>query len=250
MCKTATTKVPGPRIDEFSRLQLAIDALLDFSPEDWADGPTGPDDEYLAYARKWRAYVASGHTIMRSGQRNAVADFVDPTLDFDDCISGLATILDDLRAMSPDDFRLHRDGILRVNRDVRRENAARHAAGAGGDGVLLTNYDAKFALRFQEVWGAIQQIRDSSPEFPGRYSPGDVVVGDLDFGHYWADLWDSAMIHIAGGDAGHALSRQIMRAPYAAEPCMTGLEKVLADLKAMGPWERSAVFASMYQGYN
>lgn len=250
MCQTAMTKTLGPQIDEFCRLQVAIDARLDFEAEDWADGPTGPDDQYLAYARQWRAFIATGHSLMNSRIKDSLATYVDPTLTMDDCLVGLATILDALNTMDPEEFRRHRDGILRVNRDVRRANHALRNDGQAKNGVYLDNYNAAYALRFQEVWGAINAIKDITPVFPGRYTPGDVVVGENDFGVHWAALWNSAMIHIAGGDAGHALSKAIKHAPIAAEPCMAGLEKVLADLKAMRPRERSVVFASMYQGYN
>lgn len=249
MC-TTTHGPEGVRTDEFCRLQLAIDALLDFQADEFQDGPTGPDDEYLAYARAWWTYIASGHALTNSRMAASLAADVEPTLTLEDCIDGLTTILRHLESLEPTEFHRHRDGILRANRGNRRANAGRRSNDGPSDAVPITHYNAAYALRFQEVWGAINALRDTTPPFEGRYRLGDVVVGTEDFGTHWAALWNSAMIHVAGGDAGYALSREIRRAPIAAEDCMAGLHKVLTDLEAMTPWERSVVFASMFHAYN
>jgi hypothetical protein len=238
----------GAQTDEFCRLQIAIDALLDFGAEEMKDGPTGADDRYLAFGREWRRFVLSGLSIVGSEpMKVAAADFVDPALTVDDCITGLSAILHQLKVMTPDDFALHRDGILRVNREQRRKNAAKHGEGN------VDHFDAKYALRFQEAWGAINAIHDVTPKFAGRYERGDVVVGGADFGTYWAALWNSAMFHMLGGEAGKAaqeVREQMRQAPYPAEETMTAIENFRDRLLTEDEWTRSLLFAAMYQHRN
>jgi len=240
--RTFTT---GALADEFCRLQIAIDALLDFSAEEMLDGPTGADDQYLAFGRDWRRFVLSGLSIVGSARMKEIAaDFADPTLTVDDCIDGLASILRQLESMTPDEFARHRDGIARVNREERRKNAAAHGEGNAA------HFDAKYALRFQEAWGAINAMQDVTPKFAGRYKPGDVVVGGADFGAYWAALWNSAMFHMLGGEAGQAgleIREQMHHNPYPAEETMKAIEDFRDRLATEDEWTRSLLFAAMYQ---
>ena len=66
MCTATQTQV-----DEFGRLQLAIDAMLRLGPDDLRDGPTGPEDKYLEFGREWWRYIATGMSFFASAPTRA-----------------------------------------------------------------------------------------------------------------------------------------------------------------------------------
>lgn len=231
----------NPLVNEFSRLQLAVDAMLNLGPADLCDGPTGPDDEYLAFARDWWRYVATGISFFASAPtRAAVAKDVDPSLTLVDCISGLTRIYSHMQSLNPHEFRLTRDGMIRVNRQARRANAEdqrRRGARVGGNAA---HYDAAYAQRVHAVCTATMAVRESTPTPPIATAFSDVEIADARaLAREWVTFLASAHGHMLGGPDGEQLVAAVADPPLNAEESIVGLQEIrnrLVRTKRQARW--------------
>jgi hypothetical protein len=242
MCHSANSE-----INEFSRLQLAIDAMLDLGPDDVRDGPTGPDDKYLQYAREWWRYVATGMSYFASApMRAAVANDADSTLTLADCINGLSRIYDHLQSLDGHEFTLTRDGMIRVNRRARRSNAAAQRRQGRPVGGNAAHFNAAYAQRLHAACAATMAVRESTPTPPAGTTFSDEVVRDAEsLASEWVTFLAAAHGHALGGPDGAALVQAVADPPLQAEECINGLEGIRARLARMDRRARWVAFAEM-----
>lgn len=109
------------RVNVFVRHQLEVDALIDL-PDDWLGGDIGPRDAYFEFGMRWWVLTCSGLNLAAVSDvtRRAIQPHVDRDLTLEDCIAGMAGVLNHLQSLDRGEYEKTVDGMVRARRHVRR----------------------------------------------------------------------------------------------------------------------------------
>lgn len=249
---------------EFVRLQLEVEALLDLPDETDPEGPTGPDDQYLALGRTWARYFFTGcYLSVREYMRPTVLPYADLTLNITDCTDGMAHVLAELSALDEVELAKAADGAFRARRHARQKATATTNANArprattsrrgprqqttttpnGHDphaGLPGTRPDRQFPIRLQAATESIQALRPAKDSFePPADHLNDAPKLRL-LAQAWAVFYVTGLAHQIGGPQGDAMA-SIADPNLSPDECIAGLVRVRDRLARLTPAERATV---------
>ena len=249
--------------DEFIRVQLEVDAVLDIPDDHDLNGPTGPEDQYFILGQAWTKFFFTGALFtVREYMRPSVQPYADPTLSLADCIGGMAEILALLESLDPDELAKAADGVFRARRYSRQHNpvptpnaetaqqqrslgARAHHEEVCGPGRPLPWHDRQFGVRLHASNSAINKLRNSS------HVEEDASTADTTntqkvrlLAQAWAIYYVTGLAHVMGGTQGESMA-SIADPNTSPDQCIKGLDRVRDRLIALTPAERATAFALM-----
>lgn len=268
----SSTVVAGDR-DEFVRLQLKVDVVLDLPDDSDVVGPTGPDDRYFRFGATWLRYFFTGsYYVVRPYLRASCEPYADLTLELSDCVRGMTKVLAELQDMTADELAKTADGVFRARRRARqqvtssspekssrptRRATSTRSRAVGGELVPTSEVHAaggrSFAAELHAAHSEIETLRPTSglPAadgsttcHPERASSRAPLIAKA-----WAVFYVTGLAHLLGGSKGAAMT-SIADPSIDRQQCLKGLGRVRDRLVPLDERERAQAFALIDEAFH